>query len=272
MPIYKEHYVAFLDILGFKTLLKTTSCEEIYSIFEVLHKKTHAKLNQNGVEIQAFNHIKHTILSNSIIVYIESDIEDAFAALIHVCKQLQFSLANRGKPILLRGGIAIGDLFYENDIIYGNGLASAYLLENNLAKYPRIVFSGDTLDKGLQNTKYMFVDMEGIIRPYKEDDDALFYIDYLFPDFCNTNELIKYFDALIKECNFFLNQAIDQNLREKYIWLKSKIEKARRVNSSVAKHYDKMDAEKHEKWLDEYNSRFSIYQQQLQVEAHIEKE
>ena len=102
---YHEYFVAFLDILGFKSLLNNTKCDDIYSIFEVLHKKTNSRRNQNGVEIKAYHHIKHTILSDSVIVYIRSDIDDAFAALIDICNQLQSSLANREKPILLRGGI-----------------------------------------------------------------------------------------------------------------------------------------------------------------------
>ena len=268
MPEYKEHFVAFLDILGFKSLLKDTSCEDIYSIFEVLHKKAHGRRNQNGVEIYAYEHIHHTILSDSIIVYIKSDIDDAFAALIDICNKLQFSLANREKPILLRGGISVGDLFCENDIIYGNGLSSAYLLENNLAKYPRIIFTGETLEKGLKNTKYMFVDMEGIIRPYQEDDDALYYTDYLYPEFWDNATLIQYYDRLIDMCTCQLNQANDSSLREKYLWLKKKVENAINVRSNIAEHYKRLKEEKDEQRIAEYNSRFSIYPQQIHVKIN----
>ncbi|MBQ7373282.1 MAG: hypothetical protein IJW64_01800 [Clostridia bacterium] len=264
MPRYHEHFVAFLDILGFKSLLKDLSCEDIFSIFEVLHKKANGMRNQNGVEIKAYDYIHHTILSDSIVLYIRSDIDDAFAALIDICNKLQYSLANRDKPILLRGGIEVGDLFYENDIIYGNGLSSAYLLENNLAKYPRIIFTGDTLKKGLKNTKYMFVDMEGIMRPYQEDDDALYYTDYFSPDFWDTDTLIQYYDRLLGVCNEQLNQAIEEGLRSKYLWLKKKVERAIKIHSSVAEYYRKRTEEKQETL--EYNDRFSIYPQQFNVE------
>ena len=271
MKKYNEHFVAFLDILGFKSLLNNTRCDDIYSIFEVLHKKTNSRRNQNGVEIEAYRHIKHTILSDSVIVYIRSDIDDAFAALIDICNKLQYSLANREKPILLRGGIAVGELFYENDIIYGNGLSSAYLLENNLAKYPRIIFTGETLKKGLENTKYMFVDMEGISKPYLEDEDALYFTDYLSPDFWDNNKLIDYYDKLINLCEYQLNQAIEDSLRMKYIWLKKKIEKAIEVHSGVANYYKKKEEEKREKEIREYNNRFSIYPQQIEIKM-VEKQ
>jgi len=263
---YKEYYVAFLDILGFKSLLKNSSCGEIYSVFEILHNKTHGKRTQNGVEIEAYNHIHHTILSDSVIVYIRADIDDAFAALIDICNRLQSSLANKDVPILLRGGIAIGELFYENDIIYGNGLTAAYLLENNLAKYPRIIFTGDTLEKGLKNTKYMFSDMEGIIRPYQKDEDYLYYADYLFPDFLHTAQIIEYYDRLLTICKNQLNQSIEDNLREKYLWLKKKVDKAIHIHSDISDYYQKLEKQQEEKRLHEYNSRFSIYPQQFNVE------
>lgn len=267
MRKYKEHFVAFLDILGFKSLLKDASCEEIYSIFEVLHKKSSGRRNQNGVEIKAYNHIHHTILSDSVIVYIRSDIDDAFAALIDICNQLQRSLANREKPILLRGGITVGNLYNKNDIIYGEGLSSAYLLENNLAKFPRIIFTGDTLKRGLYNTKYMFSEMEGLKRPYIEDDDALYFADYLSPSFWDDDALIKYYDRLLDLCAQQLNQSTDEGLRAKYFWLKSKIESAITVHSSVAEYYRKLAEEKHKREMQEYNNRFSIYPKRITWEV-----
>ena len=192
--------------------------------------------------------------------------------MIHICKQLQLSLANRDHPILLRGGIAIGDLFCESDIIYGEGLSSAYLLENNLAKYPRIIFTGDTLFKGLENTKYMFSDMEGLIPPYKEDDDALYYPDYLYPEFWHKDELVQYFDRLKSMCDFYLNQGIDINLREKYLWLKRKIEDSIKINSCVAEHYRKKETEKSEQHFEKYNSRFSMYPHEFDVKLKISED
>ena len=271
MPNYEEYFVAFLDILGFKNLLKEMKCNEIYSIFNVLHKKTSGTRTQNGVEIKAYKEIKHVILSDSVIVYIKKDIEDAFATLINICDQLQFSLANRDKPILLRGAISIGVLFSdsENDFIYGNGLTTAYLLENNLAKYPRIIFTGNVLEEGLKNTKYMIAYMQGIMKPYEEDDDSLYYINYLFPEFCNSNNLIRYYDGLINLCKEQLNKGIETNLRDKYIWLKRKISKAIKIRSDIAEYYKKLEEERNNQEIIEYNERSRIYPQQLDIKIEI---
>lgn len=272
MKKYKEHFVAFLDIMGFKSLLLHSSCDDIYPIFDVLHTKSQAKLNLNGVQIKAYDHIYHTILSDSIIVYIEADIEDAFAALIDVCGRLQNSLANRDEPILLRGGISKGDLFYENDIIYGKGLTDAYLLESKLAKYPRIIFSGDTLALGISNAKYMFTELEGITKSYSQDDDYLYFINYLETRQMKPNDIIPYYDRLKGVCKKYLYQEIDHSLREKYIWVQKEIEKSIERNLNVKEHYKKLKEEENERKFTEYNNRFSIYPTQIKVQLKVSED
>lgn len=266
---YQEYYVAFLDILGFKALLKDRTCEEIYSIFEILHQNARGKLNLNGVDIQAYKHIHHIILSDSIIIYIKANKPDAFAALVHICNKLQYSLANRDKPILLRGAIAIGDLYHKKDVIYGSGLSSAYSLESNLAKYPRIIFTGDVLERGLENTTYMFPYMEGFTNLYQKDKDSLYFVNYFSPDFWDTNILIKYYDSLNNICNEQLNQAIEEGLRNKYIWLKKKVDKAIKMYPDVEKYYKEIEEKKQEQERLKYNKRFSIYSQQ-QIKLSVE--
>lgn len=258
MPEYKEHYVAFLDILGFKELLRSASCDEIHSIFDVLHKKSHGRYNLNDVEIKAFEHIHHMILSDSVILYIESNIEDAFASLMRICNRLQYSLADRENPILLRGGIAVGELFFEDDIIYGEGLSKAYLLESKLAKYPRIVFTGDTLSVGLKNTKYMLAYMEGLIPPYIEDNDALYYPNYLRQFFLETDKLAQFYDKLKEKCRFYLNQGIESGLREKYLWLNSKIDDEIKCNLNIKEYYNKRRDEEESQRSEEYSRRFML--------------
>ena len=260
MKEYIDHYVAFIDILGFKSILATLSCDEVYPIFDVLETKTKASLNFNGVQIDAYNHIKHIILSDSIIIFIPSHIDDAFAALVDVCHRLQISLANRETPILLRGGIAKGGLFYEGNIIYGEGLTKAYLLESNLAKYPRIVFSGETLSTGKENAKYLFPELDHMGVNYITDKDHLHFVNYL-PYLCEMkiDEVVEYCDRLRRLYEYWLNKEIDFTLREKYIWLKEKLESQIKCMPAVKKIYDDRLMAELDKNIAEYNARFAIY-------------
>jgi len=72
------------------------------------------------------------------------------------------------EDIFFRGGIAKGNLFYDEKMyfVFGSGLVKAYFLESNVAKYPRIV-----IDKEL-NPSPILVGLD-------KDDDETWYLDYL---------------------------------------------------------------------------------------------
>lgn len=257
---YKEHFIAFLDILGFKELITSEECDTIYKIFDEIHSRSKGRMNYNGVQIEAYNHIYHKILSDSMIVFIDTEIDDAFAALLDICSRLQISLANKDNPILLRGGIVKGPLYYEDDIIYGQGLTDAYLLESKLAKYPRIIFTGDTFESGKENAKYMFPDLRDIMFRYKTDEDGLLFVNYM-PDVIglDLDEKKLYADRLFSLCNTMLNKAIDSDLREKYLWLKRTIEKSLDHFGQLKEMYAKEEQDRREAEIDDYNTRMLIY-------------
>jgi hypothetical protein len=54
-----------------------------------------------------------------------------------ILKRIQIKLI--GYEILLRGGIVVGKLLHENNIMFGPAFNQAYDLESKSALYPRIV-------------------------------------------------------------------------------------------------------------------------------------
>lgn len=259
MREYKECYVAFIDVLGFKELISSQDCETIYQVFKELHMHSHGNLNFNGVDILAYKDIQHRILSDSVILFIDANIKDSFAALLDVCRKLQESLANREKPILMRGGIVKGLLFCEENTIFGEGLTNAYLLESRLAKYPRIIFSGETFEEGKKNAYYMFPFLEGIGPDLCCDEDNLFFVNYLPHLKGSIEETKEYSDRLYSLCNEMLNKTIDSNLREKYLWLKKKVDISVSQMSQVKELYDKELEVQRERKTNEYNQRFKVF-------------
>lgn len=263
MREYREHFLAFLDILGFKAFIDHEECETIYNIFETIHARSKSSMNYNGVQIQAFEKIQHKILSDSVIIFIDAETEDSFPALLTICTQLQRALANRDDPILLRGGIAKGSLYYEDDIIYGQGLTKAYLLESNLAKYPRVIFTGETLEAGQKSTKYMFPALDIMCREFEKDTDGLYFINYLPSRYPGKLEEMKaYGDKLIHKCEVMLNRLTDASLREKYLWLRNQIDESLSFVPQLKELYDEELKEKLEKETELYNARFSVYKKQ----------
>lgn len=258
MKEYRDHFVAFLDILGFKAMINSNTCEEIYEIFTEIHSRSKSSMNYNGFDIDAYQHIHHKILSDSVIVYIEANIDDAFPALLDICRKLQIALADREQPILLRGGIAKGSLYYEEDIIYGQGLTQAYLLESNLARYPRIIFTGETLEAGRKTTKYMFPSLDGIVLEFEKDEDELHYLTF-FTLFSKPEESKVFYDRLIDLCNNVLAKTTDASLREKYLWLKRKIEATIDRSGNLRDIYKKEREQQRATEIEEFNAKFAIY-------------
>lgn len=83
------------------------------------------------------------------IEYDEYDFYDCYyklGRLVDIAQRIQCKFMSVYQ-LLIRGSIATGKLYLKNNLIYGEGLINAYLLESNYAIYPRIIISDDTLNK-----------------------------------------------------------------------------------------------------------------------------
>ncbi len=217
--LYEEYYVAFIDILGFKELLETnTECEEICTVFECLQDNAHTGMQVGEKKIAAFDEVKYYLMSDSIILYVKADLKDAFFALIGTCIKLQQKLISRDRPILLRGGVALGELYVEDKIIFGKALSAAYQLESEVSVTPRIVFNKELLQKGMENSEISY--LKKMFTQVDEDD--LCYAHY-FTLFFMGDDLKKapdFFIGILDLCQSYLDKTYDQSIRKKYLWLK----------------------------------------------------
>ena len=222
---YSDCYVAFLDILGFKNMINSFDCNKLYEIFKRIMDASDTTANVDDKEVEAFGHIKYYIMSDSVVVYIDAGITDALFALLSSCQTIQMALLRDN--ILLRGGVERGTLFRENSVIFGKGLTQAYLLESNVALFPRIVFNQELLDDGKVRNVAVSQDVWNLFLISK-DNDELFYVNpvalaravQLFDGQDNANE---YFNGVLDFCQRELNTSCELSIRQKYQWLKSKI-------------------------------------------------
>ena len=230
MSDYKDCYVAFLDILGFKSLLKTEKCNDIKQLFDILVNFVPRLLTKNN---EVYNKARYYIMSDSVVVYINSRYENAFMALTEICLQIQVKLAACNPPVLIRGAIEKGQLYHKGNIIFGEALSNAYVLESTLAKYPRIIFTDATRRAGLKNTgKFYVFDYNQMF--YKIDEDLLYYID-CFNTFdyipslniSSVSEAVDfeniYFERLLNYTEERLGVETNSSIRDKYLWLRRKI-------------------------------------------------
>lgn len=141
--IYEQRVVLFLDILGFRALIKQRKEAELMDVLRIP-----AEL-QKQYPFNGNTSMQLTAFSDSIVV---SDlVGDGFGnqTILHYASYLWFQLLGHG--IMARGGIASGELHHEQGRVFGPAMNEAYELESEFAIYPRIVLS-DAVVQGAFNS------------------------------------------------------------------------------------------------------------------------
>ena len=227
--MYEKAIVTFLDILGFKEKVKNVAQNEIKTILTKLEKET----VPNG-EIDTFYKAETIIFSDSIVRVrkIESPknkeypIGLLFNELIELLHGQSMLIQNN---ILIRGGITFGEIFLENNQIFGPALIKAYEFESKYAKYPRIVIDPDLIkefknNKLLRKTGHTLKDeIEYIADLTCKSDDGLLFVDYARAIERELDEPEMY--PVFLECH---KKVITENSKifaqydkhmEKYVWM-----------------------------------------------------
>lgn len=170
---YENRLIAFIDILGFKEIVRESKndiskIEFLYSVLDYLKNwEAPDKWDLKYVEIEEDAQKKgvsnfdirgktnSTSFSDSIVVSVKVDnnINEMTSTLIANLAHIGAKLLEKG--VLFRGGLTIGNLIHnENGTVFGQGLIDAYQLESNSALFPRIILS----DKLVKQLNYPFSD------------------------------------------------------------------------------------------------------------------
>ena len=158
MPLAVQNscFFGYLDILGFKNIVKQSSFDKLKSIVEdftancakAIDKSRCIETYTGGVisRIKIGPNIHARIVSDSIFVWTEKDDRlQQFKDLLHIVNTLVASGFQRGLP--LRGVVTFGELFignvkipedipsdfsFDNGSVYGKALVEAYELESRM--------------------------------------------------------------------------------------------------------------------------------------------
>lgn len=131
----EEKLVAFLDVLGFKELLKEKDRIELYfnKVIDIL------KALKN---VNSKSELEYALISDSVVVSFPygGDLENVNEFLIALGRiQAELCLEN----IWLRGAVTVGEITMQENsgsqVVFGKALSDAYTLESEYAKYPRIL-------------------------------------------------------------------------------------------------------------------------------------
>lgn len=209
---YKDYYVAFLDILGFKEMILNRQPE-----LSLVVKSRMDFLNQSINFLKQKYESNIMIMSDSIVITIERDKECALIKFLF-CIAKTNGLLNGA---IIRGGISFGELFHEENIVFGPSFITAYQLQEYEAVSPRIIINPDDIRKISTLSK---LNHEIMKEYFILDDDKKIFFDYLsfLRDYPFEESILEYaFNSLTQaiDLNFFGAVNSSKKVADKYKWL-----------------------------------------------------
>ena len=160
-PWVRKSWVVFIDILGFKDELEEATREKRQA--ELLSRLMNAL--GDAKEYLYYTHRAAELLDgyapfmiklftdNLVLGFpVLDDGESEFGQAMIVVALYQFTLLKYG--FFLRGGIAFGELYMDEDVVFGRSIIEAYEAESKLARDPRVVFAKSAADRMLHHIVY----------------------------------------------------------------------------------------------------------------------
>lgn len=146
--LQEKKYVAFLDVLGFKELVRTKG-EKLNRYFKTIENAL-IDINSDKAEITS------QLVSDSTILACDLSVQN-LGTLLKAVQTIQARCAVEN--IWIRGAITIGDIYFDRNlnIVVGNGLSDAYLLESQ-EKFPRVIIDPKVLKEEYGfGTRHLFI-------------------------------------------------------------------------------------------------------------------
>jgi hypothetical protein len=163
---YQQGIVYFIDILGSKNI---NDFDKKYTINSIFHNILEKNQSMNQL-------LNHTIYERRIYVF-----SDCAYIIYHykentpenkkeILNLFRTSLYNTSfvilellkNHVLCRGGVSIGDVYFEKDrnLIFGPAIEQAYFFESKIAKYPRIIINEAWAKKYLEMEQNYYESMD----------------------------------------------------------------------------------------------------------------
>ena len=152
--MYRDAVVTFLDILGFRDIVMNSDPDFIRRKLNAV-KRFAVTQHVDIADEEDFEPI--TIQFSDSIVRIrpvDSGLNQMYpiGVVFHELLDMVHIQGELVKErVLLRGGVAYGQIFYEDSILYGPALIKAYDLESKYAVHPRIMVEPELISSYARN-------------------------------------------------------------------------------------------------------------------------
>lgn len=217
--------VCFADILGFSQMV--LDAHEVGTGNELL-QRLHSILSMQYKKLKLISDyvgVMKSFTDNIIIgLPIFDDGESQLGGIFLNFAQYQLALTLDG--FFIRGGVAIGDFYGDDDFTYGPAIIEAHKLEK-VAIYPRIILGDEVVELVKQHINY-YAEPEYSPQNFellKDNTDGKWFINYLDAVMENVSENGDYEEAIKllqqhkQEIEKNLNKfSTNQYVLNKYVW------------------------------------------------------
>lgn len=140
---YGERYVAFLDVLGFKALVVEADRhrDELYKILVSL------RAFREVLERYGASEVRFSQFSDSVIISAPRT-EQGMTYLFEACVRVSTRLLKEG--VLVRGGIALGNVMHTSQVAFGPAIVAAYEADTTGGP-PRILLTPEVVEDGIKS-------------------------------------------------------------------------------------------------------------------------
>jgi hypothetical protein len=162
---YEKKIVAFLDVLGFRSMISCSSdeAENLIALLDRNLSKVEGEVREHKYWGRSFS---AKLFSDCICLVADYSPEGA-AIILDSAAYLSLFFTFEG--IFLRGGVSEGHHFENSRMIFSEGLVRAYELESKHARWPRTLVSSDVVKLSQKHVPFLV----------RRDNDNLVFVDYL---------------------------------------------------------------------------------------------
>lgn len=223
---YEKRMVLYLDILGFKNAVNRSVNDSklLLKIHKALKNIYSDRIKNYSGPLKGVDYgTQVSVFSDNIVLSEPYGSEGSWFSFLYAIYWLINEILWDG--FLVRGAISIGELYHDEQIVFGPALNEAYENENNIANYPRVIFTKETLNEGLKTAmhKDMNEERKVLSNILEVDEDGLIYINNITKKH-EFDYQEDYIELLFKVKRMIEIGLKSDNLKvvSKYEWLKSK--------------------------------------------------
>ncbi len=210
------YYFAYMDILGAKKYIESEESENYLNKIQQLYAETIGMIKAND-KILYHTDVKFKIFSDNIVIaipkeiYMETSINEVSSYYIMMFASF-FQILAIKHSFLVRGSIAVDDLYIDNDFVYGKALTKSYKLESEIAIYPRIIINPSDI--------HLFTKSDTQRDAIKKDNANIYYVNpfEFYFKYINQNIVDRELNSIKTNLQDMLHKTSNNKVNQKICW------------------------------------------------------